>query len=132
MKTNRTVIVLIAAAAAALLLLAQDKLAQDKKDFNGRIAGGELPVIAVPNFRGVTEAQSQMETFNTVLWEELMGSGALTMAPQSLYPLHIPQQPQDFKPPANAAAVGSGWWLTDFQSACSGQLSRLRLHRRAE
>src|SRR5580698_7036952 len=110
MKTNRTAIVLITLGVAAASLLAQ-------KDFNGHVVGGDaLPIIAVPKFRGVSDAQNQMDTFNTILWEELKGSGALSMAPQSFYPLNVPQQPQDFKPPANAAAVGSGWWLTDWSN----------------
>ena len=73
---------------------------------------GEKPVIAVPDLRGSGDAQRLMGTFNSTLFGDLQNSGQLKMAPKTFYPLQIPQQPSDFKQPAN----GSGLWLTDWAS----------------
>ena len=60
---------------------------------------------------------------NSTLWDALSGSGVLTMKAKSMYPLSVPQRPQDFKPPTMAAAaqrgdppvaVNNGPWLTDW------------------
>jgi TolB protein len=81
------------------------------------------PTIAVTDFRGSGEAQKFMTTFNTTLWDELNNSGVLTMIGKTFYPLDIPQQPQDFKPPTTAPparrgeqprTVKNGPWLTDW------------------
>jgi len=71
---------------------------------------GEKPVIAVPDLRGAGDAQRFMATFNSRLFGDLQSSGQLKMAPKTFYPLQIPQQPADFKQPAN----GSGLWLSDW------------------
>src|SRR5262249_21476086 len=91
----------------ALILAAQ-------ADINLRVSGGEKPAIAVPDFRGSGDAQKVMTTFNTTLWNELEGSGSLKMVAKTVYPLQVPQQPGDFKPPARAAQRGNGMWLTDW------------------
>jgi TolB protein len=100
----------------AFILTGQDKI-------EGVIRQGELPVIAVPDFRGSGEAQALMTGFNSTLWSELEGSGVLKMAGKSFYPLQIPQQPADFKPPTTATparrgdpprVVSNGPWLTDW------------------
>ncbi len=108
-------VVLGAMAAGALLLTGQE--------ITGRITQGEKPSIAVIDFRGTGDAQPLMNTFNTTLWDQLVGSGVLEMKAKSMYPLETPQRPQDFKPPVTTAptrrgeapkTVSNGPWLTDW------------------
>src|SRR5277367_2174974 len=73
---------------------------------------GEKSAIAVPDLRGAGDAQPLMNTFNNTLWNELQGSGQLKMVPKTTYPLQIPQQPADFRPPANGKSQGP--WLSDW------------------
>jgi TolB protein len=94
----------------------------------GQDVGGHIvkpvgkPRIAVIDFRGAGDAQKFMGNFNTTLWDELSNSGVLEMVGKSFYPLDVPQQPQDFKPPTMAAgrrgeqprAQKNGPWLTDW------------------
>jgi TolB protein len=81
------------------------------------------PRVAVIDFRGAGDAQKFMTAFNTTLWDELSNAGVLEMVGKSFYPLDVPQQPQDFKPPTMAAGlrrgdpqriVKNGPWLTDW------------------
>ena len=70
------------------------------------------PVIAVPDFRGGGAAQAYMSVFNQTLFSQLQDSASLKMAPKTVYPLRIPQQPTDFREPANGQSQGP--WLTDW------------------
>lgn len=99
---------LAALASGALFLHAQNNR------IVGTITQGEKPVIAVPDFRGSGDAQRVMDTFNATLWDQLSGAGVLKMAPKSVYPLNVPQQPQDFKAPAAPRGTSGGPWLTDW------------------
>lgn len=81
--------------------------AQIQGDINKK---GEKPVIAVPDFRGSGDAQQLMGVFNSTLFGDLQNSGQLKMAPRTSFPLHVPQQPADFKGPDN----GQGMWFTDW------------------
>jgi len=63
------------------------------------IVKGEKTVIAVPDMRGTGAAQQYMDVFNKTLWDELDNSGVFRMVPKTSYPLNLPQQPSDFKPP---------------------------------
>jgi TolB protein len=95
MKT-RTISVLYAIAAViicAVLLSAQGDVTTIK------IIKGELPVIAVSDMHGTGAAQQYMDVFNKTLWDELANSGQIKLAPKTSYPLQIPQQASDFKPP---------------------------------
>ncbi len=107
------------ALAAALPGLAQ------QSDILVKIAGGERAAIAVPDLRGAGDAQRFMDGFNRSLWNDLQDSGIFRMAPKSMYPLEVPQQPKDFRPPlaptrpARRGApppqpVRQGPWLTDW------------------
>lgn len=97
---------------------------QGEQQIGGTIVGhGQKPKIAVIDFRGTGDAQKFMTTFNTALWDELNNSGVLEMVGKTFYPLEVPQQPQDFKPPTTAAplrrgdpprTVKNGPWLTDW------------------
>jgi len=81
-----------------------------------KITKGEQAVIAVPDFRGAGQSQQFMDTFNRTLFSELQDSGVFKMAPKSLYPLEVPQRPEDFKPPLTTAGrtTRQGPWLTDW------------------
>lgn len=104
-------------------VLATGALLLTGQEITGRITQGEKPAIAVPDLRGAGEAQRVMDPFNQTLWDELAGSGVLTMRAKSMYPLEVPQQPSDFKAPAAPAPtrrgepprpVRNGPWLTDW------------------
>jgi TolB protein len=82
-------------------------------DITGRVGkNGQKPNIAVPDFRGAGDAQGLMNTFNGTLWTELQNSGQLKMIPKTSYPLTVPQQPGDFRPPVNGRSAGP--WLSDW------------------
>jgi TolB protein len=91
------------------------------------IFGGDRATIAIPDFRGAGAAQKHMDVFNQVLWSDIQAASLFKMAAKSVYPLEVPQQPKDFKPPAmpqdaarrNTPApqpVRQGPWLTDWSS----------------
>lgn len=110
MKTKLVTILLVilaAVGAGALLLTGQE--------ISGRITSAERPAIAVIDFRGAGDAQRVMDPFNQTLWDELAGSGVLKMVSKSLYPLNVPQQPQDFHAPG-ARGQSNGAWLTDWSN----------------
>jgi TolB protein len=108
MKTKLLAILFVLLAAAALLLTGQ------QRDISGIISSAEKPSIAVIDFRGAGEAQRVMDPFNQTLWDELSGSGVLKMVSKSLYPLNVPQQPQDFHPPSGGRSNSP--WLTDWSN----------------
>jgi TolB protein len=117
---NRTIWLIAAAAAASLLVSAQINL--------GNITNGEKPTIAIPEFRGSGDAQALMGTFNSTLRGDIAGSGFLKIAPPTMYPSFVPQQPSDFgEAPAMPdtprsrnrdemvrTANGGGRWITDW------------------
>ncbi len=85
--------------------------------------GQEKPAIAIADMRGTADAQQFMGGFNSTLWDEISNSGALKMVSKSVYPLEVPQRPQDFKQPTVSQAPRSGVqfppqkngpWLTDW------------------
>src|SRR5712691_9941523 len=117
---------LISVIVLAMVLLAAFALLLTGQEIKGVITSTERPAIAVPDLRGSGDAQKFMDGFNATLWDELAGSGALKMVAKSLYPLEVPQQPSDFKPPVAPTAplrgrgqtppqpVRNGPWLTDW------------------
>jgi TolB protein len=87
--------------AATLGLSAQQQNAQIK----GVISeNGQKPVIAIPDFRATGGAVSFMPAFNDTVRKDIEGSGALTFASKSFFPLQVPQQPSDLT--AGAATPG--------------------------
>ena len=77
--SNPTLRVLVFIAAAALVILH----AQQGPDVTLHVTKpGELPVIAVPDLRAAGPAQSFMAAFNQTLWDDLLGSGVLKLAPK--------------------------------------------------
>lgn len=91
--------------------------AQQQSDMLIKLTGGnKQPVIAVPDHRASGDAQKYMDVFNQTLFSDLQESGAVKMAPKSMYPLDIPQRPQDFRPPTGTPpnVQRQGPWLTDW------------------
>ncbi len=84
------------------------------------IISQERPTIAIPDLKGSGDAQKFMDKFNETLWNDVENSGVLKMAPKSMYPLQVPQQPSDFKQPANATDSMGGLWLTDWAKPPAG------------
>lgn len=111
---------------AALFAAAAFLIAQQPPDIRVGVTGGQRPAIAIPDFRGSGNAQALMNVFNETLWNEVQQSGLFKMAPKSMYPLRIPQQPADFKPPTMPTTrprrgeiprpVSNGPWLTDWSA----------------
>jgi TolB protein len=117
--------VLLASAGLGALVLA---LSAQQSDIIIKLTGGQKPVIAIPELRGAGEAQQFMNTFNQTLFQDVDAAGVFKMAPKSMYPVEVPQRPQDFKPPAAApgqpprpgqppAVVRQGPWLTDWSGS---------------
>ncbi len=118
---NRTIWLTVAGAAAAAVVWAQINAGVVSKS-------GEKPIIAIPDFRGTGDAQALMSVFNSTLQSDIGGSGFLTVAPRTMYPTFVPQQPSDFvqPPPANEtphtryreeivrAPSGGGRWMIDW------------------
>ncbi|HWB86821.1 MAG TPA: hypothetical protein VG675_21935 [Bryobacteraceae bacterium] len=117
---------LLCVSSAAILAL----LALHAQDIKGVISGGQMPHLAVPDFRGSGEAEALMATFNQTLWSDLQGAGVVDMVAKTMYPTTIPQQPSDFRErPAAvetprtrnrrelaAPRTGGGLWMTDWSS----------------
>jgi TolB protein len=111
-------LVVLALALAALAGLAQ------QSDIIIKLTKGDKTAIAVPDFRGSGGAQPFMAVFNQTLWNDLDSSGLFRMVSKSMYPLSVPQQPSDFRPPLPPPAarrgqpppqpVSQGPWLTDW------------------
>ena len=91
------------------------------------IFGGDRATIAIPDFRGSGDAQKYMDVFNQVLWSDIQAASLFKMAAKSVYPLELPQQPKDFKPPSmppdaarkntpSPQPVRQGPWLTDWSA----------------
>src|SRR5512143_3233713 len=106
---------------ALLLTTAASLPGQAQPDMRLRTSTAERPAIAVADMRGTGDAQRHMDTFNSTLWDELSNAGILKMVAKSVYPLEVPQRPQDFKPPSvpvnarrGTPPVRSGPWLTDW------------------
>ena len=72
------------------------------------------PMIAIPDFNGAGGAERYMRTFNATLWSEIDNCGVLRMAPKSMYPLTVPQQPSDLREPPTPAESLGGRALTDW------------------
>jgi TolB protein len=104
----------IAAAAAAAIVLA----AQQRPDFRGDIEKRNqgLPVIAVPDFRGSGDAQPLAAAFNQTLWSDLDGSGLVKLAPKTMYPTVVPQQPSDLLEARPDVPKAGGRLLSDWSN----------------
>jgi TolB protein len=104
------VLLTILLAASALMLTGQNA------DITGVISIQDMLKLAVPDFRGAGDAQKLMDTFNKTLWDELDSGGVLKLVAKSVYPLNVPQRPEDFVPP-NGRGPSTGPWLTDWSGS---------------
>jgi TolB protein len=99
---NKILLTCLCAVPLIALLTAQ------QSDVIIKLSKGERAGMAVPDFRGAGDAQQFMGAFNQTLWSDLEGSGIFRMVPKSLYPLEVPQRPEDFRPPLPPAAPARG------------------------
>ncbi len=100
-----------------LLPLLLASLAAQQADIKLSIIRPDRPTIALPDLRGTGEAQALMNGLNAKLFSEIEQAAVLKIAPKGLYPLSVPQQPTDFKPPTvgpNRQPLSQGPWLTDW------------------
>src|SRR5436305_12719466 len=81
-----------------------------------KIVSSQKPTIAIPDFRGSGAAQSPMGAFNETLFNDLQNSGLFTLASKSMYPLQVPQRPEDFRQAARPGASAGGLALSDWAS----------------
>ena len=76
------------------------------------------PLVAVPDFRAAGAAAALMSTFNSTVANDLQSSPLINFVPKTLYPLQIPQQPNDLiagvAPPSARAVTIQGNRLTDW------------------
>lgn len=99
-----------------LALAASAGFAQQGADIVGRIVGGQKAAIAIPDFRGAGKAANFVNTFNQTLFRDIEDAGVFKMAPKSMYPLAIPQRPEDFRKPLKYDANNRtrAPWLQDW------------------
>ncbi|MBL8239431.1 MAG: PD40 domain-containing protein [Bryobacterales bacterium] len=83
----------------SLLAIAAASIAQQRPDIVGAIMGSQKAVIAVPDMRGAGRAEPLMGVLNGTLFRDLEDAAVFKMAPKSMYPTRVPQQPQDFRKP---------------------------------
>jgi len=96
-------------AGASLILSAQNP------DIAGIITkDAGRPFIAIPDLKGSGDAQSFMGAFNQTLWDDVSGAGTYRMAPKTMYPLNVPQQPSDFAQTPTTAESYRGRNLSDW------------------
>ncbi len=83
----------------SLLLLAAAAISQQRPDIIGVIMGSQKAVIAVPDMRGAGRSAEFMSVLNATLFRDLEDAAIFKMAPKSMYPLKVPQTPQEFRKP---------------------------------
>src|SRR5579872_2731460 len=81
-----------------------------------KLIGSQKPKMAVPDIRGSGAAQNFMGAFNQTLYSDLQNSGLFEMAPKGMYPLQVPQRPEDFRQPSRPGASMGGMALSDWSS----------------
>ncbi len=117
---------------AILILSAIFLLPAQQSTINiGNIVQGQRPAIAIPDLKGVADAQAFMPVFNQTLWADVSGAGIFKMVPKTMYPTYIPQDPSQFTTPPpppppsrrrhrgqgmTTAPSGGGRWLTDWST----------------
>ncbi len=92
MKTKSLAV--LAAIALVAVAIAQ------QSDVLIKIQRQQRAAIALADFRGSGDAQKFMDAFNQTLSGDLDDSGLFRMVPKTMFPLEVPQRPQDFTAPA--------------------------------
>src|ERR1043166_8399022 len=106
--TKKIFLAVVVIVGLGLIIRAQDVII--------KITGGEMPTIAIPDFRGGGDAAQNMNVFNQTLFSDIQDSGLFKMAAKSFYPLVVPQQPSDFQQPGPSTPARRPPWLTDWSS----------------
>ena len=83
----------------SFLVIAAAAIAQPRPDITGSIMGTQKAVIAVPDMRGAGRAEALMAIVNSTVFRDLEDAAVFKMAPKSMYPTRVPQQPTDFRKP---------------------------------
>jgi len=81
-----------------------------------KLVSPQRPKMAVPDFRGSGASQSFMGAFNETLFSDLQNSGLFDMVAKGMYPLQVPQRPEDFRQPPRPGASAGGMALSDWSS----------------
>jgi TolB protein len=97
----------------AFTFLGMLALVAQQSDVIIKLTQGDRPVIAVPDIRGSGAAQALMNAFNETLFSDIQDSGLFKMAAKSMFPLQVPQRPEDLRQPAPGQSA-NGLWLTDW------------------
>lgn len=101
---------------AALLCAVMTALWAQENTVIIKLVGSQKPVMAVPDLRGSGAAESFMSAFNDTLFSDLQNSGLFTMAAKGMYPLQVPQRPEDFRQPPRPDTSMGGLALSDWAS----------------
>jgi TolB protein len=76
------------------------------------------PLVAITDFRGAGGAAALVNTFNNTVRADVEGSPLINFVPKTLYPLQVPQQPNELQAgvtaPSNQATNPQGNRLTDW------------------
>jgi TolB protein len=104
------------AAALAILFGVIAALVAQENSVIIKIVGGQRPKMAVPDFRGSGAAQNYMAAFNETLFGDLQTAGLFDMVPKGMYPLQVPQRPEDFRQPPRPGVSAGGLALSDWSS----------------
>jgi len=83
----------------AALFIGAVVLPGQRTGITGNISSTEKPAIAVADIHGSGAAEQYMDTFNKALWDALSDTGQIDLVAKTKYPLVLPQQASDFKPP---------------------------------
>jgi TolB protein len=92
-------IYILMSAILAVLLVGAVLLPGQRSEINGLITSGEKPAIAVADMHGSGAAEQYMDAFNKALWDDLSDTAQLDLVAKTKYPLVLPQQASDFRPP---------------------------------
>ena len=99
-----------------LLLSAVALSAQQRPDIIGQIVGTQKATIAIADMRGAGRAAEQAAVVNSTIFRDIEDAAVFKMAPKSMYPLKVPQRPQDFRKPLqyDPANRNADPWLMDW------------------
>ncbi len=104
------------AAGIAFILFGLSVLWAQGNDVVIKIISNQKTVLAVPDLHGSGAAQNFMGAFNDTLFSDLQSSGFFDMAPKGMYPLQVPQRPEDFRQPPRPGTSMGGLALSDWAS----------------
>jgi len=104
--------------AFSLLLFSSEYISAGQQITGQIVKNPGKPLIAVTDFRGSGAASGYIGAFNDTVRADLEGSPLINFVPKTLYPLQVPQQPNDLQagtaPPSNRPTTPQGNRLTDW------------------